>query len=39
MRQIYYIGGSPCCGKSTVSEMIAKKVDELLKVYIIKVLN
>ena len=41
MRQTYYIGGSPCCGKSTVAEMIAKKynfeylkVDDLLEVYI-----
>ncbi|AEY64529.1 AAA family ATPase [Clostridium sp. BNL1100] len=43
MRQIYYIGGSPCCGKSTVAELIAKKynfqyfkVDDLLEVYINK---
>ncbi len=43
MRQIYYIGGSPCCGKSTVAEMISKKynfqyfkVDDLLEVYINK---
>ncbi len=43
MRQTYYIGGSPCCGKSTVAEMIAKKynfqyfkVDDLLEVYINK---
>ncbi len=43
MRQIYYIGGSPCSGKSTVAEMIAKKynfqyfkVDDFLEVYISK---
>ncbi len=43
MRQIYYIGGSPCCGKSTVAEIISKKynfqyfkVDDLLEVYINK---
>lgn len=31
MEQIYYIGGSTCCGKSTVAEMLAKKYD--LKYY------
>lgn len=43
MRQIYYIGGSPCCGKSTVAEMIAEKykiryfkVDNFLESYISK---
>lgn len=43
MRQIYYIGGSPCCGKSTIAEMIAKKyqfqyfkVDDFLETYITK---
>lgn len=25
MTDIYYIGGSPCSGKSTVAEMIAEK--------------
>jgi len=37
MKHIYYLGGSPCAGKSTIAEMIAKKygfqyfkVDELL---------
>lgn len=27
MADIYYIGGSPCCGKSTIAEMFAKKYD------------
>ena len=27
MSKIYYIGGSPCCGKSTISEMISQKYD------------
>lgn len=41
MREIYYIGGSPCSGKSTVAEMIVEKygfqyfkVDDYLKDYI-----
>jgi dephospho-CoA kinase len=25
MNHIYYIGGSPCCGKSTIAEMISKR--------------
>jgi 2-phosphoglycerate kinase len=40
---IYYIGGSPCCGKSTVAEKMAKtfgfyyfKVDDLLNEYMIR---
>ncbi len=43
MRHIYFIGGSPCCGKSTVAEIIAKKyqfqyfkVDDFLEAYYIK---
>lgn len=43
MAQIYYIGGSPCSGKSTVTEIIAKKnnlyyfkVDNYLDEYIRK---
>jgi len=27
MSKIYYIGGSPCCGKSTIAEMISQKYD------------
>lgn len=27
MRKVYYIGGSPCSGKSTVAEVIARKYD------------
>lgn len=27
MKEIYYIGGSPCSGKSTVAEILAKKYD------------
>lgn len=27
MKNIYFIGGSPCAGKSTISEIIAKKYD------------
>lgn len=41
MADIYYIGGSPCCGKSTIAEMFAKrygfyylKVDDFLDTYI-----
>lgn len=41
MNKIYYIGGSPCSGKSTIAEMIAKdfnfsyfKVDDYLEDYI-----
>mgnify|MGYP000188680968 CR=1 FL=1 len=41
MRRIYYIGGSPCCGKSTFAEMIVAKygfryfkVDDFLEDYI-----
>lgn len=43
MTKIYYIGGSPCSGKSTVAEMIANKynmyyfkVDDFLFEYIAK---
>lgn len=43
MKNIYYIGGSPCSGKSTVTEILAEKynlhyfkVDELLEKYISK---
>ena len=43
MSQIYYIGGSPCCGKSTVAEIITQKyqfqyfkVDDYLDSYITK---
>lgn len=43
MTNIYYIGGSPCSGKSTIAEMIAKKydlhyfkVDDYLDEYIAK---
>lgn len=43
MAKIYYIGGSPCSGKSTIAEMIAKehnlyyfKVDDYLEEYISK---
>lgn len=43
MTNIYYIGGSPCSGKSTIAEMIAKKydlhyfkVDDYLDKYIAK---
>ena len=25
MKTIYYLGGSPCCGKSTIAEMISNK--------------
>ena len=25
MQNVYYIGGSPCCGKSTIAERISKK--------------
>ena len=25
MGKIYYIGGSPCCGKSTIAKMISEK--------------
>lgn len=27
MMNVYYIGGSPCCGKSTVAEFLSKKYD------------
>ena len=40
MGQIYYLGGSPCCGKSTISEMLVNKynlryfkVDDYLNTY------
>ena len=23
MQEVFYIGGSPCCGKSTIAEMLA----------------
>lgn len=43
MNRIYYIGGSPCCGKSTIAEMIVEKygfryfkVDDFLDMYIAK---
>ena len=25
MENIYYLGGSPCCGKSTIAEKLSKK--------------
>ena len=41
MKNIYFLGGSPCCGKSTIAEMISKKygfqyykVDNNLEKYI-----
>jgi len=40
MTEIYYIGGSPCAGKSTVAEMLSKKyslyyfkADDFLETY------
>lgn len=27
MTNIYYVGGSPCSGKSTVAEILAEKYD------------
>lgn len=27
MAKIYYIGGSPCAGKSTVAEILSQKYD------------
>ncbi|WP_092454456.1 nucleoside/nucleotide kinase family protein [[Clostridium] fimetarium] len=43
MGQIYYLGGSPCCGKSTISKMLVDKydfqyfkVDDFLNTYIEK---
>ena len=40
MKNIYYIGGSPCSGKSTIAEIISKKyglyyfkVDDFLEKY------
>ena len=44
MKKIYFVGGSPCTGKSTVCEIIAKnynlyyfKVDDYLDKYMKKV--
>lgn len=43
MKKIYYIGGSPCSGKSTIAEMIERnygfyyyKVDDYLEAYMAK---